>query len=97
MARGDPMELDFPLRQHHIAVPPGLLSHVSKVLSDFRRNALVKLSERSLTILDLARFRRIANTRRKSAKFHPGPAFRLCCVFLRAIERKGPGLRQSRP
>ncbi|HKA77852.1 MAG TPA: hypothetical protein VKD19_12160 [Pseudolabrys sp.] len=43
MARGDPMELDFPLRQHHIAVLPGLLSHASKVPSDFRRNALIKL------------------------------------------------------
>ncbi len=64
MASGEPIELDFPLRQRHIADATGLTPvHVSKVLSEFRRNALIKISERSLTILDLAGFRRIANTR----------------------------------
>ena len=64
MTGGEPIELDFPLRQHHIADAAGLTPvHVSKVLSDFRRKALVKISERSLTILDLAGFRRIAYTR----------------------------------
>jgi CRP/FNR family transcriptional regulator, anaerobic regulatory protein len=64
MSGGDPIELDFPLRQHHIADAVGLTPvHVSKVLSDFRRKALIKISERSLTILDLAAFRRIAYTR----------------------------------
>ncbi|MGA9004849.1 MAG: helix-turn-helix domain-containing protein [Pseudolabrys sp.] len=57
-------ELDFPLRQRHIADATGLTSvHVSKVLSEFRRSNLIKLSERSLTILDLAGFRRVANMR----------------------------------
>jgi CRP-like cAMP-binding protein len=64
MARGEPVELDFPLRQRHIADAAGLTPvHVSKVLSDFRRNGLIRLSERSLTILDLAGFRRIASMR----------------------------------
>ena len=64
MARGEPIELDFPLRQRHIADATGLTSvHVSKVLSEFRRNGLIRLSEGSLTILDLAGFQRIANTR----------------------------------
>ena len=64
MASGEPIELDFPLRQRHIADATGLTPvHVSKVLSEFRRNALIKISERSLTVLDLAGFRRIANTR----------------------------------
>ena len=64
VARGEPIELDFPLRQRHIADATGLTSvHVSKVLSEFRRSNLIKLSERSLTILDLAGFRRVANMR----------------------------------
>jgi len=64
MARGDPVELDFPLRQRHIADATGLTPvHVSKVLSEFRRSGLIKISERSLTILDLRGFRRIANMR----------------------------------
>ena len=64
MAYGEPIELDFPLRQRHIADATGLTPvHVSKVLSEFRRGGLIRLSERSLTILDLAGFRRIANMR----------------------------------
>lgn len=64
MARTDPMEVDFPLRQHHIADATGLTPvHVSKVLSEFRRNGLIRISERSLAILDPDGFRRIANTR----------------------------------
>lgn len=64
MVRGDPLELDFPLRQHHIADATGLTPvHVSKVLSEFRRSGLIKISERSLTILDPAGFRRVANMR----------------------------------
>lgn len=59
-----PMELDFPLRQHHIADATGLTPvHVSKVLSEFRRNGLIRISERSLAILDPAGFRRVANMR----------------------------------
>jgi len=39
MVHGEPVELDFPLRQRHIADAAGLTPvHVSKVLSDFRRN-----------------------------------------------------------
>jgi CRP-like cAMP-binding protein len=64
MVHGDPLELDFPLRQHHIADATGLTPvHVSKVLSEFRRSGLIKISERSLTILDPAGFRRVANMR----------------------------------
>ena len=64
MVHGEPAELDFPLRQRHIADATGLTPvHVSKVLSEFRRSGLIRLSERSLTILDLTGFRRIANMR----------------------------------
>lgn len=64
MARGEPIEMDFPLRQRHIADATGLTSvHVSKVLTEFRRAGLIKLRERSLTILDLGGFRRVANMR----------------------------------
>jgi CRP-like cAMP-binding protein len=64
MVRGNPMEAEFPLRQHHIADATGLTPvHVSKVLSEFRRSGLIKISERSLTVLDLAGFRRIAHMR----------------------------------
>lgn len=60
----DPLELEFPLRQHHIADATGLTPvHVSKVLSEFRRSGLIKISERSLTILDPVGFRRVANKR----------------------------------
>jgi CRP/FNR family transcriptional regulator, anaerobic regulatory protein len=58
------MEIDFPLRQHHIADATGLTSvHVSKVLSEFRRAGLIKIGDRSLTILDPAGFRRVAHMR----------------------------------
>jgi len=64
MVHGDPPEFEFPLRQHHIADATGLTPvHVSKVLSEFRRNGLIKISERALTILDPAGFRRVANKR----------------------------------
>jgi len=64
MVQGDPVEFDFPLRQHHIADATGLTPvHVSKVLTEFRRNGFINISERSLTILDQAGFRRIANMR----------------------------------
>jgi CRP-like cAMP-binding protein len=64
MAHGEPLEVEFPLRQHHIADATGLTPvHVSKVLTEFRRSGLIKISERSLTILDPAGFRRVANKR----------------------------------
>lgn len=57
-------EMEFPLRQHHIADATGLTPvHVSKVLSEFRRNGLIKISDRSLTILDPTGFRRVAHMR----------------------------------
>ena len=57
-------EMEFPLRQHHIADATGLTPvHVSKVLSEFRRNGLVRISNRSLTILDPSGFRRVAHMR----------------------------------
>ncbi len=64
MAQGEPIEFDFPLRQHHIADATGLTPvHVSKVLTELRRNGLINISERSLTILDLPAFRRVAHMR----------------------------------
>lgn len=57
-------EMDFPLRQHHIADACGLTPvHVSKVLSEFRRGGLIKISDRTLTILDPTGFRRVAHMR----------------------------------
>ena len=64
MVRGEPAEVDFPLRQHHIADATGLTPvHVSKVLTEFRRNGLINISERSLTLLDPEGFRRVAHMR----------------------------------
>ena len=60
----DATHMDFPLRQHHIADATGLTQvHVSKVVSDFRRNGLVEFHRRSLTILDIDGLRRRANVR----------------------------------
>lgn len=62
LVRADTTEMGFPLRQHHIADATGLTPvHVSTVLSEFRRNGVLKINERWLTILDPARLRRIAN------------------------------------
>ncbi len=56
--------MDFPLRQHHIADATGLTAvHVSKVLSEFRRAGLIKINDRSLTILRLTELRHLANMR----------------------------------
>ena len=64
MVRGDPVEVEFPLRQHHIADATGLTPvHVSKVLTEFRRNGMISISERSLTLLDPEGFRRVAHMR----------------------------------
>lgn len=64
MVREEPVEFEFPLRQHHIADATGLTRvHVSKVLTEFRREGLININERSLTILDLNGFRRIAHMR----------------------------------
>ncbi len=64
MTQRGTMEMEFPLRQHHIADATGLTPvHVSKVLSEFRRSGLIKISERSLTILDPERFQRIGHMR----------------------------------
>ncbi len=64
MVRGNPAEFEFPLRQHHIADATGLTPvHVSKVLTEFRRNGLINISERSITILDSVGFSRVANMR----------------------------------
>jgi CRP-like cAMP-binding protein len=62
LAEGFTME--FPLRQHHVADATGLTAvHVSKVLSEFRRNGLIEISERSLTILRPVEFQRLATMR----------------------------------
>ena len=58
------LEMEFPLRQHHIADATGLTPvHVSKVLSEFRRSGLIKISDRALTILDPIGFRHVAHMR----------------------------------
>jgi CRP/FNR family transcriptional regulator, anaerobic regulatory protein len=63
-SKNEKPEMEFPLRQHHIADATGLTPvHVSKVLSEFRRSGLIKISDRSLTILDPTGFRRVANMR----------------------------------
>jgi CRP/FNR family transcriptional regulator, anaerobic regulatory protein len=57
-------KMEFPLRQHHVADATGLTAvHVSKVLSEFRRNGLIEMSKRWLTILKPAEFRRLATMR----------------------------------
>jgi CRP/FNR family transcriptional regulator len=64
MVQSETTEMDFPLRRHHIADATGLTPvHVCKVLSDFRRSGVFKISDRSLTILDPIKFRSIALTR----------------------------------
>lgn len=64
MIQAETMEMDFPLRQHHIADATGLTPvHVSKVLSEFRRNGLIRISDRSLVFLDPEGFRRVAHMR----------------------------------
>jgi CRP-like cAMP-binding protein len=56
--------MEFPLRQHHVADATGLTPvHVSKVLSEFRRDGLIEIGERSLTILRVAEFQRLATMR----------------------------------
>ena len=63
----DPTNMDFPLRQHHIADATGLTQvHVSKVVSDFRRNGLVEFRQRSLSILDIEGLRHRANIHTRS-------------------------------
>jgi CRP/FNR family transcriptional regulator, anaerobic regulatory protein len=58
------MEMDFPLRQRHIADATGVTPvDVSKVLSEFRRNELIKVGDRTLTILDPVGLRRAAHAR----------------------------------
>lgn len=53
--------MDFPLRQHHIADAVGLtVVHVGNVLAEFRRAGLVDITDRSLTISNLAGLRRVA-------------------------------------
>lgn len=64
MTIGGAFEVEFPLRQHHIADATGLTPvHVSKLLSEFRRKGLIKLCDRALAILDPAGFRAVADVR----------------------------------
>ena len=51
----------FPLRQHHIADATGLTPvHVSNVVSKMRRDGLIDISDRHLTVLDPVKLRRAA-------------------------------------
>jgi CRP-like cAMP-binding protein len=53
--------MEFPLRLKHIADATGLTPvHVSKVQTEFQRNGLIEIKDRSLTILDRAELRHIA-------------------------------------
>jgi CRP/FNR family transcriptional regulator len=64
MIHAQTKEMDFPLRQHHIADATGLTPvHVSKMLAEFRRRGLIELNERSLTVRDPEGLRRSANLR----------------------------------
>lgn len=54
-------EIEFPLRHHHIADATGLTPvHVSKILADLRRQNLLSLEGRVLSILDPVGLRRFA-------------------------------------
>lgn len=58
----DSTNMEFPLRQHHIADATGLTQvHVSVVISEFRRSGLVEFRQRSLTLLDLEGLRQRGN------------------------------------
>lgn len=64
MVRGEPVEIDFPLHQHHIGEATGLTAvHVSRVFTEFRRRGLINIGERSLTLLDPGGLKRIADLR----------------------------------
>ena len=53
--------VEFPLRQTHIADATGLTPvYVSNILTEFRKNGLVKVSDRSLQIVDMTKLRRLA-------------------------------------
>ena len=53
--------MEFPLRLKHIADATGLTPvHVSKVQTEFQRNGLIEIKDRSLAILDRAELRHIA-------------------------------------
>ena len=57
---------NFPLRQSHIAEITGLTPvHINRVINSLRRDGLIDLSNRTLTVLDPERLRLICN--RKSA------------------------------
>jgi CRP/FNR family transcriptional regulator, anaerobic regulatory protein len=61
MLQTETLEMEFPLRRHHIADATGLSPvHVSKVMADLRQNGIVKISDRSLRVLDRDRLRQIA-------------------------------------
>lgn len=52
--------MDFPLRQRHIADATGLTAvHVSKVMGEFQRLGMIKIHDRSLTIVDESELRRV--------------------------------------
>jgi CRP-like cAMP-binding protein len=52
---------DFPITQHTLAEANGLsLVHVNRTLQEMRREGLIELAERQLTILDLDQLKRVA-------------------------------------
>lgn len=54
---------DFPLRQQHIAEYTGLTTvHVSNVLGQLRRQGLIEIKDRALTVRDPATLRRLCET-----------------------------------
>jgi CRP/FNR family transcriptional regulator, anaerobic regulatory protein len=61
MLHTETLEMDFPLRRHHIADATGLSPvHVSKVLSTLRQSGVVRIGDGSLRVLDRERLRHIA-------------------------------------
>ena len=60
-ARRDAIEMEFPLRQHHVADATGLTTSARE--QSAVRISLIKISDRSLTIPDPAGFRRVTHMR----------------------------------
>jgi CRP-like cAMP-binding protein len=58
-----PETIEFPLRQHHIADAIGVTPvHVSRVMTELRREGVVRIDSKSLTVLDLPTLRHFAGT-----------------------------------
>lgn len=60
--------IDFPLRQHHIADALGLTPvHISRVMTELRREGLIEIEAQRLTVIDLPAMQDIAGHRGPTA------------------------------